>query len=213
MLRYLGYKKGNLSPEISLMVDECIDECRKISKPKKVWRMFDIIGNGGELMLSGTELLLPGKDLKYYIAKAGKCAVLAATLGLAVDTKILELQHTDLAKAVVFDASATALVEKLCDEISDEVEKQVSNEGLFTGYRYSPGYGDTPLDIQRKILDILNAGRLIGLYANESCILTPRKSVTAFIGIFNEKISAGGCEICSRRNSCTYRKEGKICGV
>lgn len=52
-------------------------------------------------------------------------------------------------------------------------------------FRYSPGYGDLPLDVQSSFLRALDAQKKIGLTVSENNLLFPRKSVTAIIGIIN----------------------------
>ena len=47
--------------------------------------------------------------------------------------------------------------------------------------RYSPGYGDWDLPVQREVLELVEA-KSIGLSLTETFILQPRKSVTAVIG-------------------------------
>ena len=49
--------------------------------------------------------------------------------------------------------------------------------------RYSPGYGDLPLELQREIIRVLDCGRTIGITLTESLLMQPSKSVTAVIGM------------------------------
>ena len=52
--------------------------------------------------------------------------------------------------------------------------------------RFSAGYGDLPLEYQRRIFDLLDPPTHIGLTLNDSYLMSPSKSVTALIGV--EKI-------------------------
>ena len=95
-----------------------------------------------------------------------------------------------------------------------EKEMKEKTGGSYT-WRYSPGYGDYPIECQGAFLSALNAGRLIGLTVTESNILLPRKSVTAVIGISEKEIESSekrGCDSCKLRETCKFRKEGKGCG-
>ena len=56
-------------------------------------------------------------------------------------------------------------------------------EGIHFTDRFSPGYGDLPLDVQKNIFPLLDCERKIGLTLNESLIMSPSKSVTAFVGM------------------------------
>ena len=82
-------------------------------------------------------------------------------------------------------------------------------------FRYSPGYGDLPLDIQRSFLSVLDTQKKIGLTASENNLLFPRKSVTAIIGIIdkNIKIKKRSCIECSNYENCSFRRKGENCGA
>ena len=79
--------------------------------------------------------------------------------------------------------------------------------------RFSPGYGDLPLEIQKDLCRMLNASRRIGLTVSESMLMVPCKSVTAVIGIAEEPQDhrASGCEVCNLFRTCEFRKEGGTC--
>jgi hypothetical protein len=82
--------------------------------------------------------------------------------------------------------------------------------GLTITRRFSPGYGDLPLDIQPALLAVLDAERRIGLTCTQSLILLPRKSVTALIGLGESlparEQKAGSCEGCSLSKTCSINK-------
>ena len=73
-----------------------------------------------------------------------------------------------------------------------------------------PNSRDLPLDLQAGFLRALDAGRKLGITANESSLLIPCKSVTAVIGLSEKPQGAKirGCGYCSLRETCEYRKEG-----
>ena len=70
-------------------------------------------------------------------------------------------------------------MEQVCDQVEQEIESQFP--GCSFPFRFSPGYGDLPLELQGELLHLLDAPRKIGLCASASHILTPRKSVTAIL--------------------------------
>ena len=49
--------------------------------------------------------------------------------------------------------------------------------------RFSPGYGDLPLEMQKDIFSLLGCPSNVGITLNESLIMSPSKSVTAIVGI------------------------------
>ena len=117
------------------------------------------------------------------------------------------------AAAAPCEVDAAAAVEQMCDQI--ELELQGHFPGCSFPFRYSPGYGDLPLELQNPLLDLLDAPRRVGLCASASHILTPRKSVTAILGAADGPIqpTVRSCLGCPARESCQYRKSGGHCGI
>ena len=49
--------------------------------------------------------------------------------------------------------------------------------------RYSPGYGDFPLEAQRELLALIDAPRKVGVWLTDSLLMVPSKSGSAMIGV------------------------------
>ena len=97
------------------------------------------------------------------------------TLGPNVDRAIRKHRlHPSL--ALVWDAVGTAAIEQLCDDFCSHLPKPQRP-------RFSPGYGDLPLETQGPLLQLLEAERLLGVGLTDSLLMTPTKSVTAFVGL------------------------------
>ena len=78
--------------------------------------------------------------------------------------------------------------------------------------RFSPGYGDVPLEIQKDIVMLLDCAKRIGVSLNDSLLMSPSKSVTAFIGLQEpsgkmdkrEVKSTNKCAACAKTD-CDFR--------
>ena len=136
--------------------------------------------------------------------------VMGVTLGSAVDSLIRTGQIRDMAQAVLLDCGASVLIEQICDTFEEQIRCEIN--GFMTG-RYSPGYGDLPLEIQKQLIRVLDGPRKIGLTVSQSYSMIPRKSVTAVLGIADHPVSGylAGCKECALREQCAQRKEGKNC--
>ena len=101
-------------------------------------------------------------------------------------------------------------VEAVCDLA--EAEIRVRFPGCSFPFRFSPGYGDLPIELQDPILRLLDAPRRVGLCATDRHILTPRKSVTAVLGISDGEISPQkrGCASCTFRDRCKFQCKESI---
>lgn len=208
-LRYMGYRGQEIDKGLQELLDNCIDEVRTVSRRDYIYEVFDIERRGPELCLKGTTLVLPGKNIGSHLSKADKCVVMAATLGLEADRRIAFYSRTDLTRGIVFDACAGVAIEWLCDEIQKEIAAKAKSMGFEITQRFSPGYGDLPIDIQGDLTRALKTYEKIGLGVNESSVMIPRKSVTALIGMQKEACASTEhkCIDCDSKN-CLYREDG-----
>ena len=215
VLRYLGHKKKQIiSDNINELVDQTIEEAKELIFPKFVLSYFNTIIKEDGVTFENTNLLLTGKDIKEHLKHAKKTVLMAVTLGSIIEKKIKLYERTNLTKALILDSCATTAVEEVCDILEEEVKNKALKENLSITFRYSPGYGDLPLDVQGDFLNTLNANKVIGLTVSKSNILMPRKSVTAIIGLVPKEkaITKRTCEVCKNYENCSFRKEGTICG-
>ena len=201
-VRYLGGAGVAPNDAMNALLDDCERELLSVIDAKYLYRVIDL--PCGELT--------QGQDIKKHLAGCQRAAVLCATLGAGVDRLLRVSQIADMSRAVVLNSLAAAAIEQVCDEAERLIAERVS-EPYFT-FRFSPGYGDYPLETQKQLLRLLDAPRKIGLSLNDSLLLTPVKSVTAVIGLSDQPIPRGkrGCAICSLRETCAYRRKGTHCG-
>lgn len=200
VLRYLGYRNQNLDRVTDDLIDECMEEMRGLIKEKHIYRFFDIYIENGNVYLDETNLMLTGNDIRNHLKKSESCALMAVTLGNNVDSKIRYYERKSITRALILDACATTAVEEICDEICEDLEKTVNKQNKTLTSRYSPGYGDLSIDIQKDFLSVLGAEKAIGLTANSHSILIPRKSVTAIVGVVEERASG-------RRSSVNHEED------
>ena len=208
VLRYLGYRGQEISPELSARIDNAMAECRAVVRPRHVLRRFSLMWDNEGLYLANTDVILGGEAIACHLANAKEVALLAATLGIEIDSRIRRAQHSDMAYALMLDAAASQLIEEVCDTAEASLRIQAASEGLCAGSRFSPGYSDLPLELQAPLLTLLDAPRRIGLNCTDNHLLTPGKSVTALIGLFQGKSpdAVHGCDNCPMHKSCTVRK-------
>lgn len=104
--------------------------------------------------------------------------IFAATLGHGVDRLLNRLSLVSPGKYFISDALASSMAESAANLADKLVKGSVSCRP-----RFSPGFGDLSLDVQPKILNLLNAQKLLGITTNKAHMMSPGKSVTAIMGI------------------------------
>ena len=214
---YLGMG-GKEFPEseaekVSSCVRMVVNECR----PALVYKQVKIIRRQGAKEVSGEQsrppalslegLILPGQDISALMQGCSEAVVCAVTVGLGVDSLIARTQVSDMARAVIMDACASTAVENICNNFEQDLREALKSEGLYLTDRFSPGYGDLPLEVQKDIASFLNTQRRIGLIVSENYMMTPVKSVTFAAGISGREVRLRNskCEFCSRRETCGCR--------
>ena len=209
--RYMGHKGGVLPESMTTLADEC-EQCLLTSiTPKLVYAVFDIEHTEKGIAVCGTPLILKGNDISAHLRDCEKCVLFAATLGTGADAVIRSYESAAMEKAVIADCMASAAIEQVCDRAEAEIREKLP-EMHFT-WRFSPGYGDFPINVQRDFLNVLSAQKRIGLTVTDDMILIPRKSVTAVIGVSEREIPKGrrGCAVCGMKDKCELRKQGTHC--
>lgn len=208
-LRYVGVHQPDAAMlhEMQLIADEVL---RKVT-PRSVYRVCTVQLTAEGCLLPEIGVTLPGRMARRMLETCHHTAVLACTLGPGFDGLLRTCQQQDMARAVMMDACGSAYVEAACD--AAERELAATYPGQYLTDRFSPGYGDLPLDVQQGMLAGLNAMRRIGVTALPSCLMNPSKSVTAVIGLSDQaqKARIRGCGYCAMAKTCTLRKRGESC--
>lgn len=182
--RYM--KADLLNDETNVLISQCLNECEGKIIGKVVYGEFPISCNEDVLDLGFTTT--KSNDLKKLLSTNCNSIILfAATVGIGIDRLILKYTRTSPSKALCFQAIGTERVEALCNAFSLETKEKYASLGYTLTPRFSAGYGDLPLSLQREIFAALACEKHLGLTLNNSLLMSPTKSVTAIIGIKNNK--------------------------
>lgn len=223
VLRYLGYRSQELSYDMEKLIEETMGEAKELIRPRYTYKYFsfnsnkEIILNKEEktILFKHMDMAMIGKDIIEHLNFSKGFYMLAVTLGMEIDKSIRYYEKLNLTKALILDACGTAAIESVADFVCTKLKNELKKDNCTITSRYSPGYGDFPIDIQRKFLKIVEAEKLIGLTATKDNILIPRKSVTAVASVIERELDRKNykkCTTCPNYSTCSYRKESDICG-
>ena len=175
-LRYAGCSKAD--ERTQTLLNECLKEvedklCYKVCYCEFGLEIKDTVCDFGVLRFNS-------KNLADNLEGCGSVIIFSATVGIEIDRLIAKYSRISPSKALIIQAIGAERIEALCDMFCDDIK---SERDVNIRPRFSPGYGDLPIESQKDIISVLDSARRIGVALNDSMLMSPSKSVTAFIGI------------------------------
>lgn len=166
-----------------LPLQECLEAASGAAHCRAVWRRYPLKRDRGTLDLGFTRT--DSKDLGRCLEGCEGILLFACTAGAEMDRRITRAKMISPAKALLMHAIGAQQVEGACDRLCRGLSELFPDCRLTD--RYSPGYGDLPLAVQKDVFAALDCERTIGVTLTESLLMTPSKSVTAIIGMKEKK--------------------------
>ncbi len=208
--RYLGFHGIKPSPEITGMIQECLEKLQEVSAPRSFYlyapleRIVKTEEASPVLSFAGIEV--QSKGLAKNLDGCQEVCLLAATIGPGVDLLIRRAQVSAMSKAVVYQAAGAAMIEAYVDSLNEQIRQEARARGLYLRPRFSPGYGDFSLAHQSDFARVLQMQKTCGITLGSSLLMTPSKSVTAVIGLSEQGTDClqPGCDTCE--HPCEYRR-------
>jgi hypothetical protein len=234
-LNYLGYAGQGLGAGMEAMLDAAIAEAVAASTPKAAFRRCRVgrgeradrsaqagqgeqaagAGRGagaggriGRVALAGLGVALPGEDLPRLLEGCEECVVSCATLGAGVDAALRRLAVTDMARAAVLDAAASAYLEEWLD---------AREEALGLGprtFRFAPGYGDCPVSLNQELARAMGLARALGATVTPGGAFVPQKTILGIFGLGGGAAVAAArrsCGACPLRGGCPFLRRKSTC--
>jgi len=160
------------------IISDSIAVVQKIIQPKFAISIADKQIDGKKILLDN--FIICSKDIFKLLKNSKKVYGIVATAGIAIDQKVNLLQkEKETTLAYIYDSIGSVAVEQLIDNICNEIKKT-----SITTMRFSPGYGDWPINNQKEFLKWLAADK-IGVSLSETFQMSPRKTVSALLGVEN----------------------------
>ncbi|MBQ7986803.1 MAG: Vitamin B12 dependent methionine synthase activation subunit [Clostridia bacterium] len=174
VLRYLGYGQAEADEKTLKRIENLTEELKKELSPKVCYDKYPVIRDDEDISFGVVKT--NSKDLKKNLKGCDEVLIFVATIGVGVDRIIGKYANVSPLDAVICQAIGASLIEEVCDIFCAKL-----GDGLKP--RYSPGYGDFPVENQKEIFGMLDVPRKIGVTLTESMQMVPTKSVSALVGI------------------------------
>jgi Vitamin B12 dependent methionine synthase, activation domain len=182
VLRALGLPEEDaIAPRIRRLLRDATTTYDALVEPRAAWE--DIAPEAFAAVLAPLGIPEDSLAVGRIYPRADALALYVATLGEAVPERIRRLFADDaLAEAFILDAVASAGADSLSDRLAARFEARLTSEGRahVRALPYSPGYCGWPTAGQRPLFEALRPTD-IGVSLNESCLMTPIKSVSGVL--------------------------------
>ena len=209
-----GIPKGSIIKDsIKSLIEKSISIFRTEAEPSCI--ISEVSPNDFDKIFTGEGNNENEAPLKMIYPQADHLVLFAATMGAGISHIVSELfNRNDFALGSMVDAVASLAADKSVELLENHItEKFVGNKLTNNGFMtlsYSPGYCGWNIDAQKKLFSFLRPQQ-IGIFLNESCLMTPLKSVTGVLVFGNKSIHQfdnrfSFCFNC-RAQSCIERKE------
>ena len=165
---YLGFKGVQPSPETDDLILSCFTETEKTAQFNYLYKAFDTA--------PGFLTKPPYAD---FLTGTTGVILCAMTIGAEIDRRIHKLTRTDMTRAIVLDACASAYLEAKADEYEKTIGDNLT-------YRFCPGYGGSSVEDLKYIFALIRPEK-IGITLNDSNFMLPSKSMAGRIGIGKSK--------------------------
>lgn len=200
--RYMGLRNTQPEAELSALTDACLSDFGKAVRYRACFLVLPVREADGGVDFGA--FFAPGKSLAKNLAGCSRAILFAATTGMEAELQRKRAAVTSPARALVLDAIGTAAAEAFCDALCDRWREEYA--GCFLRPRFSPGYGDLPLSLQRPLLSCLDSSRKAGITLTDTLLMIPQKSVSAIVGIGRTGCTARfhDCALCDKPE-CAFR--------
>lgn len=203
-LRYLGCRTPQQEQQAVPLLQRAFGELERIAQPRAAWTILPCRAEKEAVWLEA--LHIPSRALAGVLAGCEEVVLLAATLGVQVDTAIARASVMEVSYALALQACAAARIEMEAGEWMQKAGRAAS--GRYLTPTCAPGWEDFPLESQAALLERVNAAHRTGITCLESGMLVPTKSVLQVAGLSPRPCASqeNKCARCAKRD-CAFRKE------
>ena len=187
VLRRLGYPTASveLGEPVRSIFLEALGEAKPLMHPKAAFRTLRIESNDGARVRFPHEgFFIESRQVAGLLNASAYAVCFAATVGMELEEAVSDrMRSGDMLMATMLDAIGSETADAAADELHWKIlTRRADAAGCSVTARFSPGYGDWPLTVQKDLIRVCG-GALIGITVTPSSLMIPRKSVSAVLGL------------------------------
>lgn len=182
------YARGRAQdPATESLIEECLAKLPLRSEYSAVYRIMPLCIDNGRVDM--TFAAVRSAKLAKHLEGCTRVVLFAVTAGIEIDMYVNKYLHVSPALAHTASAIGSERVEAIADAFCQALASELANDGYICTSRFSAGYGDLSLELQRDIFACLMPEKYLGLCLGASLLMSPSKSVTAIVGVKKNDIS------------------------
>ena len=193
---------------ISRSLNECLNKAKSLSKPNYIHVIKNISLIGEDFIEIEGGIRYSTGRIAQYIKGSSEIVIFLVTIGEKIEKIAGELTSgNEPLQGYLFDRIGSFAVESLAESVERKIRKDYSKLKMSVSRRYSPGYCDWPIEEQHILAKVVDFSK-IGVSLNESCMMKPKKSISAILAIADKGVftkSGSTCGICEKKD-CSYRR-------
>lgn len=182
----LGYSRWRtrLPEEEKQRILHTMTSCFRLCRPCGCWTALPVIAQDEDHLLLEGGIRIASQKVSARYPGAAWMWFGAVTIGDALPSRSAEAMDAGKSgDAVIADAVGGESADAAMDFLQKQAAGTLLRQGLLLNeMRFSPGYGDWPLEAQKLFFELLPLQEM-GIRLHGSMLMEPEKSVTATAGI------------------------------
>ncbi|MFH1414857.1 MAG: hypothetical protein ABIH89_02070 [Elusimicrobiota bacterium] len=178
ILRTLKYDSRYtvLDPGTENLIQSTIERAYELICPCAVYKTFAVATE--DFSVVKDDITLGSIRVQKMLRKAPAFSLMAVTIGDELESEVDRIKKDNMTEAYILDAAGSEAAEQSVNFVSKMLTEEAIKSECHLSDRYSPGYGDWPLEASKRILKYLDKEK-IDIHLSDSGIMRPRKSITA----------------------------------
>lgn len=207
--RQLQMKKEKADKKFGPLLEEMKEAAYKSLSCEGIFDIFPIAERTEDTIVAegaeGTESFT-NPMMARVLAKSEQMVIYAATVK-GYDE--FEASADSFMKQFIADAWGTTFAECAGSWLKKYIEKNILDKELHTTCAWSPGQHGVDIRLQRPVFRMITPEE-IGVHLNDSCMMQPQKTVTAFFGVSTDSDleTIRACDFCEHRATCPSAYQG-----
>ena len=200
------------SPGSNKLILAAADKCLKLAGPlakvRAAWAVYEIDSLNRESVNIKSGYSFSSKRLAGFLKGSDSLAVFLVTIGSSLEkAATMWMDQGEHLYGYLTDRIGSLAVEFAAELFEEKIRKTYESKGMSVSMRFSPGYCDWPIEDQRKLAGLLDFSKA-GVRITDACVLVPKKSISAIVGIAPRSVftkTGSQCEVCNIK-ACDYRR-------